>query len=80
MNWVSEGDIVIVKMGKIINNDLELNVVNKFKDLSRTISRKYLDWVKKTLLLHRVFKYDEQMSGNMEIMVEPRAQSVGGIV
>ena len=32
MDWVSDGDIVIVKMGKIINNDLELNVaVNKIQ-------------------------------------------------
>ncbi len=32
MDWVSDGDIVIVKMGKIIKNDLELNVaVNKIQ-------------------------------------------------
>ena len=32
MNWVSDGDMVIVKMGEIINNDLELNVaVNKIQ-------------------------------------------------
>tara|TARA_Y100000768_G_scaffold387237_1_gene377862 strand:+ start:2044 stop:2433 length:390 start_codon:yes stop_codon:yes gene_type:complete len=32
MNWVSDGDLVIVKMGEIINNDLELNVaVNKIQ-------------------------------------------------
>ncbi len=32
MNWISEGDMVIVKMGEIIKNDLELNVaVNKIQ-------------------------------------------------
>ena len=32
MDWVSDGDVVIVKMGRIINNDLELHVaVNKIQ-------------------------------------------------
>ena len=32
MNWISDGDMVIVKMGEIIKNDLELNVaVNKIQ-------------------------------------------------
>lgn len=32
MNWLSDGDIVIVKMGEIIKNDLELNVaVNRIQ-------------------------------------------------
>ena len=32
MNWISEGDMVIVKMGEIIKNDLELSVaVNKIQ-------------------------------------------------
>ena len=32
MNWISDGDMVIVKMGEIIKNDLELHVaVNKIQ-------------------------------------------------
>ena len=32
MNWISDGDMVIVKMGEIIKNDLELSVaVNKIQ-------------------------------------------------
>ena len=32
MDWISDGDMVIVKMGEIIKNDLELNVaVNKIQ-------------------------------------------------
>ena len=53
MNWVSDGDIVIVKMGRIINNDLELNVaVNKIQRfVDDDISGEVLRLGEKRLLL-----------------------------
>ncbi len=53
MNWVSEGDIVIVKMGEIINKDLELNVaVNKIQRfVEDDISGEVLRLGEKRLLL-----------------------------